>query len=79
MEHPIIVVSEAPLKNILTNPDATGQVSQWAINLIPRDITYVHRTAIKSQVIPDSSSIGGKLRCLDYLILGELGPYTLMA
>lgn len=23
-EHPIIVVTEAPLKNILTNPDATG-------------------------------------------------------
>jgi hypothetical protein len=52
-EHPIIVVIEAPLKNILTNPDATGRVSQWAIELAPHDITYVNRTAIKSQVLPD--------------------------
>ena len=53
MEHPIIVVSEAPLKNILTNPDATGRLSQWAIELAPRDITYASRNHIKSQVLPD--------------------------
>ena len=53
MEHKIIVVSEAPLKNILTNPDATGRVSQWAIELAPRDITYASRNHIKSQVLPD--------------------------
>ena len=53
MEHPIIVVTDAPLKNILNNPEATGRVSQWAIELSPRDITYVNRKAIKSQVIPD--------------------------
>ena len=53
MEHKIIIVSEAPQKNILTNPDATGRVSQWAIELAPRDITYANRTAIKSQVLPD--------------------------
>ena len=52
-EHPIIVVSEAPLKNILTNPEATGRVSQWAIEIAPHDITYVNRTAIKSQILPD--------------------------
>ncbi|KAK1607610.1 hypothetical protein QYE76_031283 [Lolium multiflorum] len=52
-EHPIIVVSEAPLKNIMTNPEATGQVSQWAIEIAPHDITYVNRTAIKSQILPD--------------------------
>src|SRR3954453_9500167 len=49
MEHPVIVVSEAPLKSILTNPDATGRVSQWAIELGPKGITYVNRTTIKSQ------------------------------
>src|SRR3954464_2136921 len=53
MEHPIVVVSEAPLKQILTNPNATGRVSQWVINLSPWEITYAHRTAIKSQVLPD--------------------------
>ncbi|XP_071679725.1 uncharacterized protein [Lolium perenne] len=52
-EHLIIVVTEAPLKNILTNPDATGRVSQWAIEIAPHDITYVNRTTVKSQVLPD--------------------------
>ena len=52
-EHPIIVVSEAPLKNIMTNPEATGRVSQWAIEIAPQDITYVNQTAIKSQILPD--------------------------
>jgi hypothetical protein len=48
VEHPIIVVTEAPLKNILTNPDATGRVSQWGIEIAPHDISYINRTTIKS-------------------------------
>jgi hypothetical protein len=38
--HPIIVVNEAPLSNILHNPKATGRVSLWGIELSPLDITY---------------------------------------
>lgn len=52
-EHPIVVVSEAPLSDILNNSDATGRVAKWGIMLGPRDITYEKRKAIKSQVIPD--------------------------
>jgi hypothetical protein len=52
-EHPVIAVTELPLKNILTNPDATGRVSQWSIELAPYDISYVNRTPIKFQVLPD--------------------------
>jgi hypothetical protein len=51
--HPIIVVNEAPLSNILNNPSATGRVSLWRIELSPLDITYKKRKAIKSQVLPD--------------------------
>jgi hypothetical protein len=51
--HPIIVVNEAALSNILNNPAATGHVSLWAIELSPMDITYEKRKAIKSQVLPD--------------------------
>jgi hypothetical protein len=51
--HPIIVVNEAPLSNILNNPLATGRVSLWGIELSPLDITYEKRKAIKSQVLPD--------------------------
>jgi hypothetical protein len=38
--HPIIVVNEAPLSNILNNPVAIGHVSLWGIELSPLDITY---------------------------------------
>jgi hypothetical protein len=53
MVHPIILVNEAPLSNILNNPSATGRVSLWGIELSPLDITYEKRKAIKSQVLPD--------------------------
>jgi hypothetical protein len=51
--HPIIVVNEAPLSNILNNPAATGRVSLWGIKLSPLDITYEKRKAIESQVLLD--------------------------
>jgi ribonuclease HI len=51
--HPIIVVNEAPLSNILNNPLATGRISLWGIELSPLDITYEKRKAIKSQILPD--------------------------
>jgi hypothetical protein len=53
MVHPIIVVNEAPLSNILNNPEATGCVFLWGIKISPLDITYEKRKAIKSQVLLD--------------------------
>jgi hypothetical protein len=38
--HPIIVVNEAPLSNILNNPSATERFSLWGIELSPLDTTY---------------------------------------
>jgi ribonuclease HI len=64
--HPIIVVNEAPLSNILNNPSATGRVSLWGIELSPLDITYEKRKAIKSQVLPDFTS--------EWLELQSTGP-----
>ena len=52
-EHPIKVISEAPLSEIMCNKDATGRVAKWAINLAEHGIDYDKRTAIKSQVLAD--------------------------
>src|SRR4051812_35611795 len=52
-EHPITIVSSAPLANILNNPGATGQVAEWNIELSPRDLQFKHPIAIKAQVLPD--------------------------
>jgi hypothetical protein len=64
--HPIIVVNEAPLSNILNNPSATGHVSLWGIELSPLDITYEKRKAIKSQILPDFTE--------EWLELQSTGP-----
>src|SRR3954468_286137 len=52
-DHPITVVSSAPLADILNNIRATGRVAEWNIELIPRDMQFKHPTAIKAQVLPD--------------------------
>ncbi|KAK1621335.1 hypothetical protein QYE76_026852 [Lolium multiflorum] len=52
-EHPITVVSKAPLATIINNSDATGRVAKWGIELSAFDINYEARTAIKSQVLAD--------------------------
>jgi hypothetical protein len=64
--HPIIVVNEAPLSNILNNPAATGRVSLRGIELSPLDITYEKWKAIKSQVLPDFTA--------EWLELQNTGP-----
>jgi ribonuclease HI len=64
--HPIIVVNEAQLLNILNNPEATRRVSLWGIKLSPLDITYEKRKAIKSLVLPDFTA--------EWLDLQNVGP-----
>ena len=49
----IMVASEVPLKDIINNRDATGQIAKWAIEILPFDITYKPCRAIKSQVLVD--------------------------
>jgi hypothetical protein len=69
--HPIIVVNEAPLSNILNNPLATGRVSLWGIELSPLDITYEKQKVIKSQVLPDFIA--------EWLGLQKTGPPDLLS
>ena len=52
-EWSITVASEVPLNDIINNHDATGWIAKWAIELLPFDITYKPRRAIKSQVLAD--------------------------
>ena len=51
--HPIMVVSSAPLGDIIQNREATWQIAKWAIELGPYDLKYMPRTAIKSQALVD--------------------------
>src|SRR4051812_6877444 len=52
-EHSITIVSSAPLADILKNPGATDRVTEWNIELSPRDLQFKHPTTIKAQVLSD--------------------------
>src|SRR3954462_13496493 len=52
----IMVASEVPLNDIINNREATGRIAKRAIELLPFDITYKPRRAIKSQVLADFAS-----------------------
>ena len=49
----ITVASEVPLNDIINNRDATGRIAKWDIELLPFDITYQPRRALKSEVLAD--------------------------
>ena len=52
-EHPITVVSSAPLQDIIRNREATGRVAKWAVEIGVHNIKYEPRKAIKSQALAD--------------------------
>jgi ribonuclease HI len=52
-EHPMTVVCEAPISEIIGCKDATGRVAKWAIEVSPYAPHYERRDAIKSQALPD--------------------------
>ena len=47
-EHDMIVVSAAPISDIVGNKDASGRIAKWAIELAPYTPQYERRDAIKS-------------------------------
>ncbi|GAA0145781.1 hypothetical protein LIER_36187 [Lithospermum erythrorhizon] len=51
--HPIAVITDQPLKRILTSPALSGRMTTWVVELSEFDITYEHRTSIKAQVLAD--------------------------
>ncbi|GFZ14654.1 hypothetical protein Acr_24g0008440 [Actinidia rufa] len=51
--HPIIVLTDQPLKHILQQPDTSGRLLKWSIELSEFHIEYKPRTAIKAQALAD--------------------------
>ena len=51
--HTIKVITDQPLRQILSNFDASGRMLQWSVKLGEFDIQYPPRTAIKAQVLAD--------------------------
>jgi ribonuclease HI len=51
--HLITAVSSFPLGEIIRNPDATGRIAKWSVELMGETLAYAPCKAIKSQILAD--------------------------
>ncbi|GKV15413.1 hypothetical protein SLEP1_g26207 [Rubroshorea leprosula] len=51
--HPIIVLTDQPLRQILQKPECSGRLIKWAVELGEFEITFQQRLAIRAQALVD--------------------------
>nr|GEW71946.1 reverse transcriptase domain-containing protein [Tanacetum cinerariifolium] len=51
--HPITVITDQPIKQVMSRPDVAGRLQKWSIVLGEHNITYRPRTSIKGQIPAD--------------------------
>nr|GEW29145.1 reverse transcriptase domain-containing protein [Tanacetum cinerariifolium] len=51
--HPITVITDQPIKQIMSRPDMVGWLQKWSIMLGEHNITYRPRTSVKGQILAD--------------------------
>ena len=51
--HPIHVLTDQPLRQVLSKPEASGRLLKWAVELGQFEITYHPRMTIKAQALAD--------------------------
>ncbi|GJV91414.1 reverse transcriptase domain-containing protein [Tanacetum coccineum] len=51
--HTIIVITDQPIKQMLSNPEVTGRLLKWSFELEEHDIQYRPRTSVKGQILAD--------------------------
>nr|GEX08076.1 reverse transcriptase domain-containing protein [Tanacetum cinerariifolium] len=51
--YPITVITDPPIKQVMSRPDVAGQLQKWSIMLGEHNITYRPRTSVKGQILAD--------------------------
>ncbi|KAL2243755.1 UNVERIFIED_CONTAM: Retrovirus-related Pol polyprotein from transposon opus [Sesamum indicum] len=51
--HKVVVLTNQPLKHVMSRPEASGRLIKWAVELWQYKIEYQPRTAQKAQVLAD--------------------------
>ena len=51
--HPIKVLTDQPLRQVLQKPESSGHLLKWAVELGQFEIKYQPRSAIKGQALVD--------------------------
>nr|GEY93226.1 reverse transcriptase domain-containing protein [Tanacetum cinerariifolium] len=49
--HPITVITDQPIKQVMSRPDVAGRLQKWSIMLGEHNITYRPRTLVKGQIL----------------------------
>jgi hypothetical protein len=83
LAHTVQVVSDSPLARVLQSKEATGWITQWAIEIGQYDVEFIPRWAIKSQALTDfivewiDSSLRGINDFPDHWVMYFDGSYAL--
>ncbi|GJY14788.1 reverse transcriptase domain-containing protein [Tanacetum coccineum] len=51
--HTVIVITDQPIKQMLSNLEVTGRLLKWSFELEEHDIQYRPRTSVKGQILAD--------------------------
>ncbi|GJS78492.1 reverse transcriptase domain-containing protein [Tanacetum coccineum] len=51
--HTIIVITDQPIKHVLSRPEVVGRLQKWSIELGEYDVHYRPRTSVKGQILVD--------------------------
>nr|GEW19801.1 reverse transcriptase domain-containing protein [Tanacetum cinerariifolium] len=51
--HSITVITDQPIKQVVSRPDVAGRLQKWSIMLGEHNITYRPRTSVKGQILAD--------------------------
>ncbi|GJS75671.1 hypothetical protein Tco_0725552 [Tanacetum coccineum] len=51
--HPITVITDQPIKQVLNNADTSGRLAPYSVELAAYNITYEPRSAVKGQILAD--------------------------
>nr|GEV46702.1 reverse transcriptase domain-containing protein [Tanacetum cinerariifolium] len=51
--HPITVITDQPINQVMSRPDVAGRLQKWSIMLVEHNITYRPRTPVKGQILAD--------------------------
>ncbi|GJY13609.1 hypothetical protein Tco_0382918 [Tanacetum coccineum] len=47
------MITDQPIKQILSNPEVTGRLLKWSFELEEHNIHYRPRTSVKGQILAD--------------------------
>nr|GEV10322.1 reverse transcriptase domain-containing protein [Tanacetum cinerariifolium] len=51
--HLIMVITDQPIKQVISRPDVAGRLQKWSVMLAKHNMTYRPRTSVKGQILAD--------------------------